>query len=137
MRPALGGLLDGLLSRGGLLKPTQAWTLTLISLVTRRWKSPFPPTILESQTPQLRSAPLLRLLLPLLRQTPKLLCIILLFFLLGFEPRIYLMSFLMNTSFSIPSSPSFFFLFFSYYFPDAALSSNVVDRRLYGPFLSS
>ena len=80
MRPALSGLLDGLLSRGGLLMPTQAWTLTLISLVTRRQKSPFSPTVLESQPPRLRPAPLLRLLLPLLRLTSKLLCIILLVF---------------------------------------------------------
>ena len=66
MRPALSGLLDGLPFRGRLLMPTRAWTLTSISLVTRRRKSSFPLTVLESQTPRLRSAPLLRLLLPLL-----------------------------------------------------------------------
>ena len=107
MRPALSGLLDCLLSRGGFLMPTRAWTLTLISLVTRRQKSPFPPTVLESQPPRLRPAPLLRLLLPFPRLTSKLLCIILLafffFFTLGFEPWIYVMSFLMNTPFSISS----------------------------------
>ena len=133
MRLALSGLLDGLLSRGGLLMPTQAWTLTLISLVTRRRKCPFLLTVLESQTPRLRSAPLLRLLLPLLRRTPKLLCIILFVFFLGFEPRIYVMSFLMNTSFSISSS----IFFFCYCFSDDAFSSAVVDRWLYGPCLSS
>ena len=53
---------------------------TLISLVTRGQKSPFPPTVLESQAPRLRFAPLLRLLLSLLRRTPELLCIILIFF---------------------------------------------------------
>ena len=108
-RVALSGLLDGLLFRGRLLMPFRAWTLTLISLVTRRRKSPFPPTVLESQAPRLRFAPLLRLLLPLLRRTPELLCIIFLvvfffcFFFWGFEPRIYVMSFSMNTSFSISS----------------------------------
>ena len=114
MRPALSGLLDGLLSRGRLLMPIRAWTLTLISLVTRRRKSPFSPVVLESQTPQLKSAPLLHLLLPLLRRTPELLCIILLFFLLGFEPRIYVMSFSMNTSFYISSHFFFFFCFSSF-----------------------
>ena len=141
MRPALNRLLDGLLSRGRLLMPTRAWTLTLISLVTRRRKNPFPPTVLESQTPRLRPAPLLRFLLPLLRLTPELLCIILLFFFLvffcftlGFKPRIYVVSFSMNTPFSIPS---FFFLFFCNCFPDTALSSIDVDRWLYGLCLSS
>ena len=66
MRPTLNGLLDGLPFRGRLLMPTQAWILTLISLVTRRRRSPFPPTVLESQAPQLIPAPLPRLLLPLL-----------------------------------------------------------------------
>ena len=66
MRPALNGLIDGLSFRGRLLMPTRAWILTLISLVTRRRKSPFPSTILESQTPRLMPAPLPRLLLPLL-----------------------------------------------------------------------
>ena len=80
MKPALSGLLDGLLSRGGLLMPTRAWTLTLITLVTRRPKSPFPPTVLESQPPQLRPFPLPRLLLPLLRLTSEPLCIVFLFF---------------------------------------------------------
>ena len=58
--------------------PIWAWTLTLISLVTRRQKSPFPHTVLESQTPRLRFAPLLRLLLPHLLRTSELLCIVLL-----------------------------------------------------------
>ena len=66
MKPALNGLLDGLPFRGRLLMPTRAWTLTLISLVTRRWKSHFPSTFLESHTPRLMPAPLPRLLLPLL-----------------------------------------------------------------------
>ena len=66
MRPAPNGLLDGLPFRGRLLMPTLAWTLTLISLVTRRRKSPFPQTVLESQTPRRKPAPLLLLLLPLL-----------------------------------------------------------------------
>ena len=113
MRPALSGLLDGLLSRGGLLMPTRDWTLTLISLVTRRQKSPFPPTILESQPPWLRPAPLLRLLLPLMCLTSEPLHIILLFFFffftLGFKPRIYVMLFSMNTPFSI--STLFFYCF--------------------------
>ena len=80
MRPALSGLLNGLLSRRGLLMLTRGWTLTLISPVTRRQKSPFPPTVLESQTTRLRPTPLLRLLLLLLRLTSELLCIILLVF---------------------------------------------------------
>ena len=113
MRPALSGLLDGLLYRGGSLMPTRAWTLTLIFVVTRGQKIPFPPTVLESQPPWLRPAPLLRLLLPLLRLTSELLCIVLLFFFffftLSFEPRIYVMSFSMNTPFSISS----LFLYFS------------------------
>ena len=131
MRPALSGLLDGFLSRGRMLMPTRAWTLTSISLVTRRRKSPFRLTVLENQTPQLRPAPLLRLLLPLLCRTPELLCIILLvlfFFLLGFEPRIYVMPFSMNTSFSISSPFFFLFLFFCNCFPDVNLSSANVDR---------
>ena len=66
MRPTLNGLLDGLLSRGRLIMPIRAWTFILISPVTRRRKGPFPQTILESQTPLLRPAPPLHLLLPLL-----------------------------------------------------------------------
>ena len=85
MRPALNGLLDGLSFRGRLLVPTRAWTLTSISLVTRRRKSPFPQTVLESQTPRLRPAPLLRLLLPLL--TSELLHIALFFFYAGLRTR--------------------------------------------------
>ena len=54
MRPALNWLLDGLLSKGGLLMSTRAWTLTLISLVTRRQKSPFPPTVLVTPQKYLR-----------------------------------------------------------------------------------
>ena len=46
--------------------PTHAWILTSTSLVMRRWKSLFPPTVLESQIPRLMPAPLPRLLLPLL-----------------------------------------------------------------------
>ena len=140
MRPALIGLLDGLLSKGRLLIPTRAWTLTLISLVTRRRKSPFPLTVMESQTPRLRSAPLLRLLLPLLRLASELLCILLLFyfcfFTLGFEPRIYVLSFSMNTPFSL-SLLFFLFLFFCNCFPNTALSSADLDRWLYGLCMSS
>ena len=105
MRPALSGLLGGLLSRGRLLRLIRAWALTLISLVMRRRKGPFPLTVLENQTPRLRFALILRLLLPLLLRTSELLCIVLLvvvvvvFFFLGFEPRIYVISFSMNTSF--------------------------------------
>ena len=66
MRSALNKLLDGLPFRGRLLMPNRAWILTLISLVTRRQRSPFSPTVLESQTPQLMPAPLPCLLLPLL-----------------------------------------------------------------------
>ena len=138
--PALSGLLDGLLSRGRLLMPTRTWTLTLISLVTRRWKSPFPLTALESQTPRLRPAPLLRLLLPLLRLTSELLYIILLVFFLFYVglrtpdicdvvlneyPIFYLIVFF------------FLFLFFCNCFPVAALSSTNLDRWLYGLCLSS
>ena len=78
MRPTLNGLLGGLPFRGRLLMSILARTLTSISLATRRRKSPFPQTVLESQTPRLRPAPLLRLLLPLL--TSELLHISLLFF---------------------------------------------------------
>ena len=42
------GLLGGLPFRGRLLTPTQAWTSTLISLATRRRKSPFPQIVLEN-----------------------------------------------------------------------------------------
>ena len=66
MKLALNELLDDLPFRGRLLMPTWAWILTLISLVTRRRKSPFPSTVLESQTPRLMPASLPRLLLPLL-----------------------------------------------------------------------
>ena len=105
---------SGWLAFQRLLMPTRAWTLTLISLVTRRQKSPFSPIVLESQPPRLRPAPLLRLLLPLLRLTSELLCIILLviffFFMLGFKPRIYVMPFSRIPHFL---SPCFFcFLFF-------------------------
>ena len=100
MRPALSGLLDGLLSRGGLPMPTRAWTLTLISPATRRRKSPFPLTAVENQPLRLRPARLLRLLLLILHLTSKPPCTILLvcffffsFFTLGSEPRIYVMSF--------------------------------------------
>ena len=143
MRPALSGLLDGLLSKGGLLMPTRALTLTLISPVTRRQKSPFPLTVLESQPPRLRPAPLLRLLLPLLRMTSELICIIWLFFFVLFffyvglrtldicdavlneYPIFYLLAFLC------------FFFFFYNYFPDAAFTSTDLDRWLYGLCLSS
>ena len=94
MRPALSGLQDGLLSRGGLLMLTWSWTLTLISPTMRRQKSPFPLTALESRPPQLRPAPLLRLLLLILHPTSEPPCTILhFFFTLGSEPRIYVMSF--------------------------------------------
>ena len=112
MRLALNGLLDCLPFRGRLLMPTQAWTLTLISPVTRRRKSPFPQNVLESQTPWRRPAPLPRLLLPLLTSEffhmASLVYFILFYFILfyfiftsGFEPGIYVMSFSMNTPFSI------------------------------------
>ena len=133
MRPALNGLLVGLPFRGRLLMPTRAWTLKLISLVTRRQKSHFPPTVLDSQTPQLRPSPLPRLLLPLLTSEllhiALLVCLLVFFFTSGFEPRIYVMSFSMNTLFSISS---LFFFFFN-----AALSSADSDRWLYGLCLSS
>ena len=62
----------------------------------RRQKSPFPLTAMESQSPRLRSAPLLHLLLLIPRLTTEPPCAILLvfFFTLGFEPGIYVMSFL-------------------------------------------
>ena len=67
MRPVLNALLGGLPFRGRLLMPTQAWTSTSTSLVTRRRKSPFPQTVLENQIPLLRPTPLLHpLLLPLM-----------------------------------------------------------------------
>ena len=141
MRPALSGLLDGLLSRGRLLMPTRAWTLTLISLVTRRRKSPFPPTVLESQTPRPRSAPLLHLLLPLLRRTPELLCVILLvfYFFAGLRtPDIC--DVVLNEYFIFYLVAPFFFclfLFFCNCFPDASFSSADVDRWLYDLCLSS
>ena len=108
MRPATNGLLDGLPFRGRLLMPTRAWTLTLISPVTRRRKRPFSQTVLESLTLQLRLAPLLRFLLPLLTSEflhmASLVCLFVFFFFTsGFEPEIYVMSFSMNTPFSISS----------------------------------
>ena len=107
MRPAPNGLLNGLPFRGRLLMPTRAWTLTLISPVTRRRKSPFPQTVLESQTPRRRPAPLLRLLLPLLMSEffhlASFVCLFDFFFMSAFEPRIYVMSFSINTPFSISS----------------------------------
>ena len=128
MRLALSGLLDGLLSRGGLLMPTRTWTLTLISLVTRRQKSPFPPTVLESQPPRLSPAPLLRLLFPFPRLTFEPLCIILLvfffFFLtLGSEPRIYVMPFwaLKLNEYPIFYLLTFFCFFFHFFFTIASL----------------
>ena len=92
-RPALSGLLDGLLSRGGLLMLTRDWTLTLISPATRRQKSPFPLTALENQPPRLRPAPLLRLLLliPCLTFEPPctilLVCLFFFFFFLPWAPN--------------------------------------------------
>ena len=80
MRLALSGLLNGFLSRGGLIIPTRAWTLTLISLVMKRQKSPFLPTALESQPPRLRPAPLFRLLLQISRLTSKPPCVFLFVF---------------------------------------------------------
>ena len=118
MRPALNGLLGGLLFRGRLLMPTRAWTLTSISLAMRRRKSPFPQTVLASQTPWLRLAPPLHLLLPFL--TSKLLhisllvCLFFLFFFLfvsGSEPGIYVTSFSMNIPFSTSSLLPIFFFF--------------------------
>ena len=77
--------------------PTRAWTLILIFQATRRQKSPFPLTALDSQPPRLRPAPLLHLLLLIPRLTTEPPCEILLvffFFTLGFEPGIYVMPFL-------------------------------------------
>ena len=131
MRLALNGLLDGLPFKGRLLMPTRAWTLTLISLVMRRRKSPFPPTVLESQTPRLRPAPLSRLLLPLL--TSELLHIALLvclfFFYVGLRtPDI--------CDVVLNEYPIFYLLAFSFFFY-AALSSADSDRWLYGLCLCS
>ena len=138
MRPALSGLLDGLLSRGGLLMPTRAWTLTLISLVTRRQKSPFPPTVLESQPLRLMPAPLLHLMLPLLRLTSELLCIILLVFFCFFYVGLRTPDICDSV---LNEYPIFyllvFFLFFYNCFSDAALTSADLDRWLYGLCLSS
>ena len=110
MRPALSGLLDGLFSRGRLLMPIRAWTSILISPVMRRRKSPFPQTVLKSQTPLLRPAPLLRLLLPLLTSELLLIALLVLFFFFfiyiffsGFKPGIYVMLFPMSIPFSISS----------------------------------
>ena len=128
MRHVLSGLLDGLLFKGGLLMPTRAWTLTLISLVMRRQMSPFPPTVLESQPPRLRLAPLLRLLLPLPRLTFEPLCIILLVFLFFFFFYVGLRTpdicnFVLN-EYPIFYLLAFFFVFCFFYncFSDAALS---------------
>ena len=137
MRPALNGLLDGLLSRERLLMPTRAWTLTLISLVTRRQKSPFPPTVLESQTPRLRPASLLRLLLPLLCLTPELLYINLLFFIFYVGLRTPDICDVVLNEYPIFYLIAFFFLFFCNCFPDATLSSADVDQWLHGLCLSS
>ena len=60
--------------------PTRSWTLILIFPATRRQKSPFPLTALESQSPRLRPAPLLHLLLLILRMTSEPPCTILLVF---------------------------------------------------------
>ena len=120
MRPTLSGLLDGLLSKGGLLMPIQAWTLTLISPATWRQKNPFPPTALESQPPWMRPAPLLRLLLLIPRLTFEPPCTILLVFFLfffvlffltlGSEPRIYVMP---SWALKLNEYPIFFLLAFS------------------------
>ena len=128
MRPTLSGLLDGLLFRRGLLMPIRVWTLTLISLVMRRRKSPFPPTVPEGQTPQLRFAPLLRLLLPLLRRMPELFCIIFLFF-VGLQ-TLGTCDVVLNEYSIFYLIASIFFCIFSFYycFPDAALSSTDVGR---------
>ena len=111
--------------------------LNFESLVTRRQKSHFPPTVLESLPPRLRLAPLLRLLLPLLRMTSKLLCIILIFFFyVGLQTR-DIRDVVLN------EYPIFYllaiFLFLSFYncFPDAALTSTNLDRWLSGLCLSS
>ena len=104
MRPAPNGLLDGLPFRGRLLMPTRAWTLTLLSLATRRRKSLFPQTALESQTPQLMPAPLSRLLLPLLTFDLLLIALLVFFFFLsGSDPGIHVMPFSMNIPFFISS----------------------------------
>ena len=138
MRLALSGLLDGLLSRGRLLMPIQAWALTSISLVMRRQKSPFSPSVLESQTPRLRFAPLLHLLLPLLRLMPELLCIIFLVVVVVFFVRLRtsdICDVILNEYFIFYLIAPIFFFFNN--FPDAALSSTVVDWWLYGLCLSS
>ena len=93
MRPALSGLLDGLLSRGGLLTLTRVWTLTLIFPATWRQKSPFLLIVLESKLPQLRPAPPFLLLLPAPRLKSEPFCFPFFFFYLGSEPRMYVMSF--------------------------------------------
>ena len=103
-------------------------------------KSHFPPTVLESLPPRLRPVPLLHFLLPLMCMTSKLLCIILFVFFstLGFEPWIYVMSFSINTPFSISSLFSCFSFFFFYNcFFDAAFTFADLDRWLYGLCLSS
>ena len=111
MRLALSGLLDGFLSRGGLLTPTRAWTLILIFPATRRHKSPFPLTALKSQPPRLRPAPLLHLLLLISHLTTEPPCTILLFFFtLGFELGIYVMSFL---ALKLNGYPIFYLLAFT------------------------
>ena len=141
MRPALNGLLDGLPFRGRMLMPTRAWTSILTSLVTRRRKSPFPPTVLESQIPRLRHASLLRLQLPLM--TPELLCIIFLvffFFFFFFYVRLQnpdICDVVLNEYPIFYLIAVFPFFFFCNRFPDAALSSVDLDRWLYGLCLSS
>ena len=132
MMPALNGLLDGLPFRGRLLMPTRAYTLNLISLVTRRRKSPFPPTILESQTPRLMPAPLPRFLLPLM--TPELLhiallvCLFVVFFYVGLR-TLDICDVVLN------EYPIFYPL--AFFFFNAALSSADLDRWLYDLCLSS
>ena len=68
-------------------------------------------TTLDSQPPRLRPAPLLHLLLLISRLTTKPPCIILLlFFTLDFEPRIYVMSFLAS---KLNGYPIFYLLAFT------------------------
>ena len=107
MRPALNGIMDGLPFKGRLLVPTRAWILTSTSLVMRRLKSPFLQTALESQTLLLRPAPLL-----LTSELPYInLLVFFFFFTLGFDLGIYVLSFSMNTPFSISLLLSLFFFF--------------------------
>ena len=135
MRLAFSGLLDGLLSRGGLLMPTRAWTLTLISLATRRQKNPFPPTALESLPPRLRSASPLRLLLliPCLVLSLLVQFCLFFFFTLGFEPQIYVIPL---WALKLNEYPIFylldFFIFFYNCIPYAASAGDDLDQWLYG-----